>query len=87
MTKYQLESVYRKKFQINKSLVNESPIKDELKRQFKDHNPLEAIVTDLIYVNVNGVCLILDLFNREMIGCGVGEHKDIALVKQAIATI
>jgi len=92
MKKYHLESVYsKKKFKVHKAPVNESPIKNELKRQFKDRKPLEAIVTDLTYVNVNGVwhyvCLILDLFNREMIGCAVGKHKDSALVKQAIATI
>lgn len=90
--KYQLEPVYsKKKFKIHKTPVNESPIKNVLRCQFKDRNPLEAIVTDLTYDNVNGVWhyvyLMLDLFNREMIGCVVEEHKDAVLVKQAIGTI
>lgn len=70
--------------------MNEAPVKNELNRQF-NRQPLEAIVTDLTYVNIKGVwhyvCLILDLFNREMVGCAVGKHKDAELVKRAISTI
>lgn len=92
MKKFQLVSVYtKKKFKRHKTPVNEAPIKNELNRQFTERKPFEAIVTDLTYVNVNGVwhyvCVILDLFNREMIGCAVGEHKDAELVKCALATI
>lgn len=48
-------------------------------------------MTDLTYVRVgNGwayVCLIIDLFNREIIGLSVGWHKTAELVKQAIQSI
>lgn len=92
MNKYHLVSVYtKKKFKAHKTKVNESPIKNELQRKFKHRQPLEAVVTDLTYVNVAGqwhyVCLILDLFNRELIGYAVGASKTAELVKQAIATI
>ncbi|MGG6789504.1 UNVERIFIED_CONTAM: transposase family protein, partial [Streptococcus canis] len=52
---------------------------------------LKALVSDLTYVRVgNGwayVCLIIDLFNREIIGLSVGWHKTAELVKQAIQSI
>ncbi|MFS1664428.1 IS3 family transposase, partial [Streptococcus sp. zg-JUN1979] len=70
---------------------NEAPIPNHLARQFHQDKPLEAIVTDLTYVRVNGrwayVCLIIDLFNREIIGRSVGWHKTAELVKQAIQSI
>lgn len=48
-------------------------------------------MTDLTYVRFgNGwayVCLIIDLFNREIIGLSVGWQKTDGLVKQAIQSI
>lgn len=45
-------------------------------------------MTDLTYVRVNKrwayVCLIIDLFNREIIGLSVGWHKTANLVKETI---
>lgn len=92
MKRNNLVSVYTKrKFKTNKSSVNNAPIKSELNRHFSDNQPLEAVVTDLTYVDVSGtwhyVCLILDLFNREVIGYSVGRHKTAELVKHALATI
>lgn len=92
MKRNNLISVYTKrKFKANKSSVNNEPIKNELNRHFNDRQPLEAVVTDLTYVDVSGtwhyVCLILDLFNREVIGYSVGRYKTAELVKQALATI
>ena len=44
-------------------------------------------MTDLTYVRVGQrwayVCLIIDLFNREIIGVSVGWQKTAELVKQA----
>ena len=52
---------------------------------------LEVIVSDLTYVNVAGkwnyICLILDLWNREIIGYAAGKHKTAELVYQAICKI
>lgn len=70
---------------------NEAPVKNLLNREFSHKNPLEAIVTDLTYVRVGKkwhyICLILDLFNREIIGYSCGEHKSAALVKKAFSRI
>lgn len=60
-------------------------------RQFNQQKPLETLVTDLTYVRVANhlayVCLILDLFNREIIGLSLGWHKTADLVKEAIQSI
>lgn len=70
---------------------NEAPIPNLLAREFDQEKPLEAIVTDLTYVRVGNrwayVCLIIDLFNREIIGLSVGWHKTAELVKQANQSI
>lgn len=70
---------------------NEAPVKNLLNREFTHKNPLEAIVTDLTYVKVGKkwhyICLILDLFNREIIGYSCGENKSAELVKKAFSRI
>lgn len=49
------------------------------------------MVSDLTYVRVglkwNYVCVLVDLFNREIIGYSVGEHKTAQLVKQAFQSV
>lgn len=37
--------------------------------------------------NWHYICLIVDLFNRKIIGHSSGSHKNAALVKQAFSTI
>ncbi|MGX7015143.1 IS3 family transposase [Vagococcus silagei] len=92
MRQRHLVSVYTKaRFKVMASKTNESPIKNQLNRNFVSHIPLEKIVTDLTYVRVGNhwhyVCLILDLFNREIIGFSCGPNKDVELVKQAFYSI
>lgn len=92
MRQRNLISVYTKaKFKVKSSNVNESKISNQLKRNFNSSIPLEKVVTDLTYVKVGNrwhyVCLILDLFNREIIGFSCGASKDAELVKQAFYTI
>lgn len=92
MRKFHLVSNYTKAtFKKGKVRVNEAPIRNELNRQFKQAQFLQAIVTDLTYVRVGNkwhyVCFILDLFNREIIGHSAGAHKTAALVKEAIYQI
>ncbi|KED03465.1 ISSdy1, transposase OrfB [Streptococcus equi subsp. ruminatorum CECT 5772] len=87
-----LVSVYQKAaFKPHFKEKNEAPISNRLARQFDKEKPLEALVTDLTYVRVNDrwtyVYLIIDLFNREIIGLSVGWHKAAELVKQAIQSI
>ena len=78
-------------FKVSASSCNEAKTANVLDRRFSKETPLEAIVTDLTYVRVGKhwhyICLILDLFNREIIGYSCGKKKDAALVKAAFARI
>lgn len=51
---------------------HQAPIKNELNRNFDNQPPNAVIVSDLTYVRVNYkwnyVCVLIDLFNREIIG-------------------
>lgn len=92
MKKLNLVSVYQKAaFKPHAKGKNEAPIPNLLARQFNQENPLEALVTDLTYVRIGKrwayVCLIIDLFNREIIGLSTGWHKTAELVKEAIQSI
>jgi len=63
-------------FKPHKDKCNEDPIKNELNRQF-DHQPAYGVViSDLTYVRVNYkwnfICVLVDLFNREIIGYSAG---------------
>ena len=78
-------------YKVYKQLVNNESIENKVKRKFGNRETLEVVVSDLTYVRVNGkwnyVCLILDLFNREIIGYSVGPKKDAILVYMAFASI
>lgn len=78
-------------FHPHKSKCNESPVKNELNREFHNQKPNAVVVSDLTYVRVNYkwnyVCLLIDLFNREIIGFSAGTHKNAELVYDAFATI
>ncbi|CCI63597.1 Transposase insF for insertion sequence IS3A/B/C/D/E/fA [Streptococcus dysgalactiae subsp. equisimilis AC-2713] len=92
MKRLNLVSVYQKTtFKPHSRDKNEAPIPNHLDRQFKQERPLQALVTDLTYVRVGNrwayVCLIIDLYNREIIGLSLGWHKTAELVKQAIQSI
>lgn len=70
---------------------NEAPIHNLLSRNFNREQPLDIIVSDLTYVRVGTnwcyTCLVIDLWNREIIGWATGRHKDAKLVKQALQSI
>ena len=87
-----LVSSYTKaKFKPSGSKVNEADLPNVLNRGFDGHAPHTHIVSDLTYVRVgrrwNYVCLLLDLYNREIVGHACGERKDANLVKASFATI
>lgn len=71
-----------------KSGSNKSDVSNLLGRQFSHWNEKEVIVSDLTYVRVNDkwcyICVLIDLFNREVIGWSVGEHKSSELVLLAL---
>ena len=78
-------------FKPHKIKPNESPIKNELNRCFQNQKQFEVVVSDLTYVRVNYkwnyVCILIDLFNREIIGFSAGAHKNAELVYDAFASI
>ena len=92
MKKRNLESVYAiSRFKVHRGGCNEAPIPNELDRQFNGHEQYAVVVSDLTYVRVNYkwnyICILLDLFNREIIGYSAGPQKDATLVYDAFATI
>lgn len=92
MKKNGLVSVYTvAQYKPHKARCNEADIKNELNREFQTESPLEAVVSDLTYVRVAGrwnyICLLIDLFNREIIGYSCGQAKDAKLVYEAFAKV
>ncbi len=79
------------KYKPHKSELNGDTISNVVDRNFGDCDLLEVVVSDLTYVRVAGkwnyVCLILDLYNREIIGYSAGPNKSAELVYQAFARI
>lgn len=77
-------------FKPHKTTCNEDDVKNELARNFDNNEPLAAVVSDLTYVRVgnrwNYICILIDLFNREIIGYSAGERKDAQLVHRAFAS-
>ena len=78
-------------FKPKKTTVNESDIGNTLNREFNQDKELKVIVSDLTYVRVQQkwhyICLLIDLFNREIIGHSAGPHKDAKLVQQAFSSV
>lgn len=92
MAKLNLVSVYTKaKYKPYSTGCNESDTPNILDRQFDREQPLDIVVSDLTYVKVGQtwhyICLILDLWNREVIGWSVGAQRDAKLVRDAFYNI
>ena len=92
MKKKGLESAYAKsRYRTHTKKCNEALIPNELDRQFDNQEQHAVIVSDLTYVCVNYkwnyICILLDLFNREIIGFSAGAQKDAQLVYDAFATV
>ncbi|WP_400255234.1 IS3 family transposase [Spiroplasma endosymbiont of Cleonymus obscurus] len=88
MNQHNLISKYTKlSFKNHHNKVNDSQISNLVNRNFNNRLKNEVIVSDLTYVQVNGkwnyICLLIDLFNRKIIGHSVGTKKDASLVYQA----
>lgn len=80
-----------KQYKVHKQTCNNDKIDNKLKRNFNQEERMKVMVSDLTYVNVAGkwnyICLMLDLYNREIVGYAAGKHKDADLVRKAITTI
>ena len=92
MKENDLQSAYSSsKYKVHRSEPNEAEIPNILNRQFNDRPAYDAVVSDLTYVRVNYkwnyTCLLVDLFNREIIGYSAGAQKDSHLVMDAFATV
>jgi putative transposase len=92
MVKYGLVSNYTiKNYKSHKAKCNEENISNVIDRNFKPGLTPNVIVSDLTYVNVGGkwnyICILLNIFNREIIGYSAGTKKNAELVKRAFATI
>ena len=70
---------------------NESKIANVVNREFDNQPQYNVVVSDLTYVRVgnswNYICVLIDLFNREIIGYSAGRNKDAALVYRAFARV
>lgn len=92
MKKYGLVSSYTvKQYKVHSPKCNDDKIKNTVNREFNRKQALDVVVSDLTYVNVNGkwsyICLILDLFNREIIGYAAGKRKTASLVTKAFSNV
>lgn len=88
MNKYRLVSNYTiKQYKVHKTSCNEDKTENIVNREFNNRRDLEIVVSDLTYVNVAGkwhyICLLINLFNREIVGYSAGAKKDASLVYEA----
>ena len=78
-------------FKPQKDTCNESKTENVLDRQFQNREYRDVVISDLTYVRVgthwNYICILVDLFNREMIGYSAGEQKTAELVKEAFQSV
>ena len=78
-------------FKPQKDICNESKTQNILGRQFHGQGYRDVVISDLTYVRVgacwNYICVLVDLYNREIIGYSAGEHKTAELVKAAFQSV
>src|SRR5699024_8601764 len=62
-----------------------------LNREFKQDKELKVVVSDSTYVRVgltwHYICLLVDFYNREIIGYSAGPQKTAVLVHRAFASV
>lgn len=70
---------------------NECKVENKVNREFSNQPQYNIVVSDLTYVRVgkswNYICVLVDLFNREIIGYSAGKNKDAGLVGKAFSRI
>ena len=78
-------------FKRQKDICNESKTENILNRQFDGQGYRDVVISDLTYVRVgmrwNYICVLVDLYNREIIGYSAGGHKTAGLVKEAFQRV
>lgn len=75
----------------HKATCNEAATANVLDREFDQAEAKRFVVSDLTYVKVQNrwhyIGVLVDLFNREIIGHSAGPNKDAALISRAFATV
>lgn len=70
---------------------NECKVENIVKRNFQDQPQYHVVVSDLTYVRVglnwHYICVLVDLFNREIIGYSAGKNKEAELVSRAFSRV
>ena len=78
-------------FARHSTTYNKDAIPNLVKREFDNRPYRNVVVSDLTYVRVgscwNYVCILVDLFNREIIGYSAGNRKSAELVQQAFFSV
>ena len=78
-------------FKPHRDKANEAEVVNLVERKFDNQEHLQVVVSDLTYVRVgkkwNYICVLIDLFNREIIGYSAGKNKDAALVEKAFSSV
>lgn len=78
-------------FKPTKSTCNESEVGNVLNREFDQDQELKVVVSDLTYVRVDKkwhyICILVDLYNREIIGYSADPNKTVALVQRAFTSV
>lgn len=78
-------------FKLQKDTCNETKTENLLNRQFHDRGYRDVVISDLTYVRVgrhwNYICVLVDLYNREIIGYSAGKEKTAELVKEAFQSV
>ena len=80
-----------KQYKVHHSTCNNDNIENRINRNFNQEERMKVVVSDLTYVNVGGkwnyICLMLDLYNREIVGYAAGKNKNAKLVEKALYSI
>lgn len=70
---------------------NESKVQNIVNREFSEQPQYHVVVSDLTYVRVgiswHYICVLVDLFNREIIGYSAGKNKNAQLVSKAFSKV
>ncbi len=78
-------------YKSQKAKCNGSEIDNVLNREFEQDEALKVVVSDLTYVRVDlkwhYTCILVDLYNREIIDYSSGPNKTAALVQRAFASV
>src|SRR5699024_7708974 len=92
MCRRNLKCNYTKpKYRVHSNQSNQKKGANYLDQNFTQSKALSVVATDLTSVRVGKnwvyICLMIDLFNHQIIGHSCGNKKDAFLVKKAIQSI